>query len=280
MRLSFWLYRLKWWLVGKTKIIMGSPIHIDIELASDCNLRCSMCPYGDADHPYTQRGMMPIEMARRAIDEAGALGVKSIKYQFRGEPGLNKDLESLVEYSGRWPFVDKFLNTNGLAMNAARIFRLSGLTRLILSVDGASKKTYEAIRVKANWEKLRRNFQHMVDAGLKVQVQMTRQPSNDHEAGKFLTIWPGADKVTVKRLRQTGTVRAHCSQPYRRLVVAYDGIVFGCCNNWNNEYPVGDFKAQSLKEIWSGERIKQLREHARCGTGPCENCGVGEAWKK
>lgn len=280
-KIRFKLYRFRWWWRGKSHTIGKGPVHVDIEMASDCNLRCSMCPYGDNDHPYLQRGMMDTDMAKRAVDEAGAMGVDSLKYQFRGEPGLNKHLEEIVEYSSRWPFVDKFMNTNGLAFSPSRIKRLAqaGLTRVILSVDGATRATYEKIRVQGNWDRLRARFKDFIAAGHKVQVQMTVQPDNQHEVAKFLTLWPGA-KAVAKRLRQTGTVRAHCAQPYRRLIVAHDGTIFGCCNNWHNEFPVGDFRTQSLKEVWNGDRMNQLRKHAKEGTGPCANCGVGEAWKR
>lgn len=280
--LRFRLYRLRWWWRGITHRPGTAPVHVDLELASDCQLRCTMCPYGDADHPYTQRGMMPRDRAARAIDEAADLGVSSIKFQFRGEPGLNKDLERHVDHARRRGIVDRFINTNGLAMSRERIKRLAraGLTRLILSVDGASKATYEAIRVRANWEKLRQAFGWYVEAGHRVEVQMTAQPGNEHEVEAFRSLWPGASKITVKRVRARGTERAHCPQPYRRLVVAHDGIVFGCCWAWKNEFPVGRFPEQSLQEIWTGERMQQLRAHAKAGTGPCATCEVGEAWKR
>lgn len=279
--LKFRVYRLQWWFVGKTKWRTAAPIHVDVELASDCNLRCTMCPYGDEKHPYVQRGMMPNWMARNAIAEAGRSGVKSIKFQFRGEPGLNTHLEEHVAYASRFGFVDKFLNTNGLAFNAKRIAELlkAGITRIIISVDGATRETYERIRVRGDWDKLRRNVKEFISAGHKVTMQMTVQPENEHEVEQFKTLWPGA-KINTKRIRHKGTVRAHCPQPYRRLIVAYDGTVFGCCNNWHNEFPVGDFKEETLSEIWRGKRMQELRNHAKCGTGPCKNCEIGEAWKK
>ncbi|MFA6091811.1 MAG: radical SAM/SPASM domain-containing protein [Elusimicrobiota bacterium] len=33
--------------------------------------------------------------------------------------------------------------------------------------------------------------------------------------------------------------RLPCQQPYQRLMVAYDGSVYMCCNDWGNEHPLG-----------------------------------------
>jgi hypothetical protein len=38
--------------------------------------------------------------------------------------------------------------------------------------------------------------------------------------------------------------RLPCQQPFQRLMVAYDGGVYMCCNDWGNEHPVG-FLAES-----------------------------------
>lgn len=284
-RIKFTAYRLKWWLAGqlaKQDIVLSSPIHIDVELNSDCNLRCTMCPYGDKDNPYTQRGFMPDWMAKSAIDEARRLGAQSIKFQFRGEPGLHKGLEGYVKQAFTLGYTDIFANTNALAFTPTRIKALkqNGMTRIIISVDGASKSTYEAIRVRGDWDRLRRNVRSFIDHGPPVKVQMTVQPSNRHEVAQFMGMWPGAKEVVANPERSIGTVRKVCPQPYRRMIVAYDGKVFGCCNNWNNEFPVGNYKTQSLQSIWQGKRMQALRKHAHEGTGPCKSCTIREAWAK
>lgn len=279
-RIRFDYYRFRWHLSGwlaKWDIVLP-PVHIDVEINSDCNLRCTMCPYSTT---YTQRGFMPDWMAKAAIDDGKRMGCKSIKFQFRGEPGLNKNLEQYVKRASDLDYTDVFINTNALAFTPARIRKLkeNGLTRAIISVDGATQETYESIRVNGDWQKLKRNARHFIQYGPPIKMQMTVQASNSHEVEAFKAMWPGAE-VVANPERTIGTVRRVCPQPYRRMIVAYDGTVFGCCNNWNNEFPVGNFYRQPLRDIWRGEKMTLLRQHARNGTGPCKTCTIREAWRK
>ena len=39
-------YRAKWKLATRWPIYFKSPIHADIELSSNCNMKCIMCPHG------------------------------------------------------------------------------------------------------------------------------------------------------------------------------------------------------------------------------------------
>lgn len=282
--LRHYLYRAKWHLVGYFKPRTAFPLHIDIETASECNLHCSFCPH---DFGFKNKGIMDLGMAARAIAEARKNKVKSIKFNFRGEPALNKDLEHLVYLSkkdGAYKPAEVFMNTNGIPYTETRIQKLkaNGLDKVKISMDGATKQTYEAIRKGDDpnrWKKLNRNIKLFQEYGHNIELQMTTTENNKHEVEAFKKKFPTL-KVIVNKERQQLTERKHCPQPYRRMIVGWNGTVYGCCNNWLKEYPVGDFTKQSLKEIWNGDRMKQLRKHAKEYTGPCKNCDIREAWKR
>lgn len=271
--LAYKWYRFLWWFAGTFHIPIM--VHIDIETSSECNLHCTFCPH---DSGFKNKGIMPFKRAVRAIEDAMLNKVKSIKFNFRGEPGLNKDLERLSAIA--YPhFTEVFMNTNGIPFTEDRIKNLM-LDKVKISIDGATKKVYNSIRKGSDtkrWEKLNRNLKAFKEYH-NVEIQMTTTKNNIKEVDKFKQKFKDIP-IIINKERQKLSERKHCPQPYRRMIVAHDGAVYGCCNSWFDQFPIGDFKNESLREIWKGNRMKELRRHAKHYTGPCKDCDIREAWK-
>lgn len=284
--LKYWLYRLKWRLAEKYNIHFKAPLHLDIELTNQCNLACTMCPHGD-DNWKPVKGMMDYKTAKEALIQARRMGTVSVKFNFRGEAGLHKQLTELVKYA-RYVlrYADIQINTNLVAFSERRLKTLchAGLTRMIVSVDGATKETYEKIRKGAKWSKLISNLQYLNSLANRptIRIQMTQQGDNEHEVELFkqnFSNW--ADEVIVKPIRTLDGERKRCPQPSQRLVIGWDGKAYGCCGNWDDNFPIGRFPKQSLKELWNSEPAKLLRQIARdpnCAL-PCKTCDVGASYK-
>lgn len=267
---------------------LSRPRHIDIELTNHCNLKCIMCPHGD-DQWSPEKGMMDTEYAKYYIRQAADMGVYSIKLQFRGESALHKDLSALVAYAKRQGIGDVMLNTNLVAFSADGLERVikAGLDTIIVSVDGATKETYEKIRIKSSWEKLIANL-HLLRKlkkkyGTFVRIQMTAQDANEAEIALFKRQHKWADEVYVKPKRGTQIAmgRKLCGQPYQRMVIGWDGTVYGCCNAWNEESVVGYAKIDHLISIWNQPSMDDLRYKARDPSkgDPCESCQVWSSYK-
>lgn len=302
----FLLYRLKWNLVARYDYVPSFPIHLDIETTEDCNLKCVMCVHGITGVPNT--GMIKMEFAKEMIDQAVAGGTKSIKFNWRGEPALHKGLEELVAYAKKKGILEVQINTNGIPFIPKRIEALidAGLDRVIFSMDGATKETYEKIRVGASYERLMKNiraFYDMREAKGRskpfIRIQMVRMKDNQDEVDKFFEMWKGiADDIAVKDVTDRGqgnevyvgeqvTVgRRRCNQPWQRMIVARDGKVFPCCSDWDRTYEIGDAKTEGLKSIWKGDRMEALRDLNRQKrldeADPCKNCFVISSyeWRK
>lgn len=281
-------YNTKWALAPH--LPLGFPPHLDIELSGKCQLACTMCPYGTGDFNEEMQGMMSRETAIAAITEGIEGGAKLIKFNFRGEPGLSPLLIDMVKFAKDYGAVETMINTNLTSFSYRRLAKLyeAGLDLMIISIDGARKETYEKIRVKGDFDKLMKNLYYANAMNFpKIRLQFVEQESNRHETEMFKAKFEEyADEIVIQKVRDRGAgegqeaMRVRCPQPWQRLVVAWDGKVFACCGNWNNEYPVGQFPNQSLKEIWNGDRLKTLRKQATNYEGfPCKNCTVGSSYK-
>lgn len=268
------------------------PIHVDIELAAKCQLACTMCPYGTGSFDESMQGMMSPEMARMALKQARDGGALSCKLNFRGEPGLAPRLDEMVRLAKSLGFVEVAINTNLTAFSIRRLHQLcaAGLDLMIVSVDGATAETYEAIRINGDFNKLLRNleFLRVSENRPRIRIQIVEQDRNRHEKALMESVFGQlCDEIRYQQVMDRGAgegrsgERKRCPQPWQRLIVAWDGMVFGCCSNWNNEYPLGNIQEQSLKEIWHGERMRELRKlAAKPETGfPCKDCTVGGSYK-
>jgi hypothetical protein len=286
---KFWQYRFKWWLVDKFDITLKAPLHVDIELTNQCNLACTMCPHGSDDwNPV--KGMMRKETAKSIIDQCVKNGVYSIKLQFRGESSLHKDLVEIVQYAKRKGILEVQMNTNGIPYTGRKIedLVLAGLDRLIVSIDGATPETYKKIRIGGELVRVERTLR--LFSWMKyihhsktpyIRIQMTQQDANDKEAEVFKKQWSKYGEVIVKQVRSRNTGdRKRCSQPFQRMVYAWNGRIYGCCNAWNEESLITKQGIMfSMKAIWG--MMDQLREKARHPElgEPCKTCQIRSSYK-
>ncbi len=160
------------------------PQLIDLPVAGKCNLRCTMCglSHGDPSYPNwtlaeVQR-FEPLFKTARSVNPTGA-----------GEPLSNRDLFSMLElFFGYGLAAGFFTNATLLtAEKSERLIRL-GITQLNISIDGATKETFEAIRHGAKFETVVGNARAFVQKRRELgrdrpalQIGMVLMQENMHE---------------------------------------------------------------------------------------------------
>lgn len=90
------------------------PITLDIDLTTLCNNRCPNCTY--LDQRILPAQFLPKELAKKAIDQASAFGIKAVTFTGGGEPTLHPDFSEIVAFSQRQG-LKAGLITNGLNYN-------------------------------------------------------------------------------------------------------------------------------------------------------------------
>jgi len=147
-------------LTGEDKIL---PLrHIDVPVTTRCNLKCIMCPgrsYTDATEADVSE-----EVFRPSLD-AAPMAVQIVTSWF-GEPLLNENIYSMIarlkERVG--PECEVGLPTNGTLLNERNAARLldTGVDFLVFSLDGASRETFEGIRLGVNFDTVIRSIRNCV----------------------------------------------------------------------------------------------------------------------
>lgn len=165
------------------------PMVMDVEPTQRCNYRCVMCD--PASLFKIRRKDMPFENFKRLIDEQH--GLIEVKVQGVGEPTLNKDFLQMIEYA-----ISKRLwvrtTVNGSLLDRNDTYKRlidSGVHDINISCDGASKETYEKIRVGGNWEHFSSNcllintYNNARKSPTPLRAWVVMQEDNKHEFLNF-----------------------------------------------------------------------------------------------
>jgi len=277
------------------------PEAINFEITSICDARCIHCPREEMD-----RRMKPMDLAlfRKLIDQAAELGVPELVPNGYGEILTIRNLEDYLGHvSGKAHPFQVVINTNGYRMTEEKIelFLRHRVRLLNICLDGATAETAEKVRVQLELGQIEANIQRLMalrrERGLdypQVRVGMIVIPQNRHEVDAFLAKWRGvvdyvglggvsnrAGSLSSELLVGGGQGRVQaCVLPFRELNVYSDGKAVLCCDDWNEEYVVGDLNTQSLEEIWRGEALTRARQaHLESRGAELPVCAKCNLWR-
>ena len=145
---------------SKIKNLNYLPITMDIEPTTGCNFRCTMC---QVSSPNFISKNLDYEMFKKTIDDNKQL--LKIKLQGMGEPLVNNNFYNMVEYASKYSIVSE-ITTNGSLLNEKNIKKLqsSNLSRITVSIDGATSEIFEKIRIKSDFKTVISNCKNLINA--------------------------------------------------------------------------------------------------------------------
>jgi len=266
---------------GRT-VTTGMPSEILLEITSYCNLACPMCGRGSKTTP---NAFMSLDLFKSIIDQVKSYAELVAISGGVGEPLAHPHIGEMIGYC-KAANLRCMVSTNATLLNAKKTNALldNGLDILILSLDGATKETHEAIRVGSNFEQTMAN----VDNFLKEKVvrklkfpiticQMIYAPSNKDEAKQFHDRWAGTPGVNSVRIKKLLTIKGSlwsklqkltqmdpdaeksCFYPWRQLAVSANGAIALCCRDHNFSYPLANLSESSVSEIWNSQVFQDAR---------------------
>jgi len=141
------------------------PRFVQIEPVGQCNLRCRMCPiqFRDEGAPGQPRAFIDYDVFCRLIEQFH--GVEELQLQGLGEPLLHPRFFDMVRHAAaRGMQVSTNTNMTVMSEQGAEECVRSGLHTMHVSLDGASAETYQAIRLRARFERVLRNLRRLMQA--------------------------------------------------------------------------------------------------------------------
>ncbi len=246
----------------------------------------------------------------RVIDQL-APTLSYLIFYFQGEPYLHPQFPNLVRYATeRNIYTATSTNAHYLNDAQAELTVRSGLSRLIISIDGTSQDTYQSYRIGGSLEKVVAGTQNIVawkkklkSATPHVIFQFLVVKPNEHQIPEVLRLGNelGVDEVVLKtaqiydyqngsplmptqerysryRKNADGTYRIknsfdnHCWKMWHSCVITWDGKVVPCCFDKDAQHVLGNLNDHPFNTIWNSASYNDFRATLMKSRSSIEMC--------
>ena len=245
---------------------------IEIETVNRCNGSCSFCPVnkGAETRPYAK---MHDNLFKKIINElaeinySGYLGIQS-----NNEPLLDKDIILKLRMAKeKCPSAKLYMYTNGTLLTVEKMGLILDAGVDSVTIDNYSDQLvmHHNLREIDNYYRSKNDRRYLEKVNISVQGENVIRTNRGGEAPNK----KGIDYNEYHNYQNIG-----CLFPVKQMVIRPDGKTSLCCNDALGKVTLGDVSSQSLLEVWSGEKYKNLRkelkENGRINLTVCKNCDV------
>ncbi|MDP4238053.1 MAG: radical SAM protein [Bacteroidota bacterium] len=288
-------YLLSFFKIQKRKNIY--PFFISIETTNFCNLRCPECPVGKSNALKTEKTFFNCTLYTKLLAELGPTLHHVILY-FQGEPFLNKQLFQLIKQTHEANIYSS-TSTNGQFLNekVAREIIISGLDKLIVSIDGSTQQVYETYRVGGNLQKAIDGIKQLVQCKKElksitpfIEIQFLVLKTNEHQMKEMQNLAKTlqVDRLTFKtaqlydfengnellttkkryarykegkdgKFKIKGHQNNRCWRLWSGAVVNVQGDVLPCCFDKSSAYSFGNIVDNSFLDCWQNNKAFDFR---------------------
>lgn len=283
---------------------MDMPQIFSIETVLGCNLRCVECAIG-ANLVERKYGVMSFETFSQIAQKVQS-HCKLLYLHLWGEPLLNKDILPMIKLASAFSRTNISTNANMLDKDYAKKLINSGVSEIIVSIDGMSQDVYGRYRVRGDLKKAIMGLTHLATYNIKTGNKVAISPQfivfehNKHEMAEFATLCQSLGLVPsfkapylrkCSKLKDSGLpglVRdvatdeaqrrknmMHCNNPKNVFTILLDGTVVPCCYDHNGDVVMGNILTNTVEEIWHSERYNKFRNNMAAGNIPnfcMQNC--------
>ncbi len=274
------------------------PSTFAIETSLVCNLKCPECALG-GELIDRKKGVLAYERFKIIAEKIRPFA-RYIYLHLWGEPMLNPDIFSMIRYAA--PFATTHISTNALMLDRESAERLiaSGVSEILVSIDGATQEVYQIYRVGGNLQKAFVALKILQDLNVAHGGRVNLIPQfivfkhNQHQMKQFegicralhLTpsfkapyirnghsrlacaddpryVRPHFPTVTAMRRAMAG-----CPNPRDVFTILLDGSVVACCHDYKRATCFGNIFDQDLLEIWNSPAYRQFRWDVITGNAP------------
>lgn len=190
--------------------------HLRLAIDDSCNLRCPSCRRGMIFHKEGSAYNLGIKLADKIND-----WLWEYKHPIQvhigsdGDPFASHVYRHFMSQTPRTNNITYSILTNGLMFkefhnHVPKV--IANLKELGVSIDGASKETYEKLRLGGKWEKILEGLECIAEQkqkhGFRFILHFVVQKDNYHEMEKIIDLGEqyGADRVWLNKIEDWGTI--------------------------------------------------------------------------
>ena len=289
------LYRYRYNIYPKLKIVDDFPPCVQIEPTSICNFRCVMCYQADKTFSSKSKGFMghmDLDLFKKCIDEIEGK-VEAVTFASRGEPTLSKNFNKIINYANG-KFLGLKINTNASMLNEKMIHLLlsSDIQTIVFSIDSKDKESYEKIRINGDFEKTIKNlelFNKIRDKHYKREDKIVRisgvKINDNQNVEEMKKKWGNiADIIAFTNYtpwessydNEINDINSACSELWTRMFIWWDGKANPCDYDYKSYLSKWNLKDKKISEIWNSDEYNDLRSkhlnNKRKLVEPCNRC--------
>lgn len=285
----------------KESFLFGYPYWLVIDPCNYCNLSCPFCPTGQNRNTRT-KGKLNFDDFKKIIDELGPYSIH-IDLLNWGEPLLNEQIFDMIKYAKQY-HSDIKIDTNLTHLDEDRAERLilSGLDKIIVSLDGLTQETYSMHRRGGNFQVVMNNLKLLLKKRKELKSnkpyvtwQFLVFRHNEHEIddarkmGRKLGVdhvgitkafigykdWiprnPEYSNYKVEEINNNELTSDHfkpaqetfCSWPWEAIAINPNGSASVCCSVEDEKDDFGNIFDQPFKEFWNSEKYQAMRNYIK-----------------
>lgn len=297
--------------VFKVHLLWGMPSYISIEPTNICNLLCPECPTGN-ESSIVEKGKMDVQTFQRVIEQTKK-NTMYINLFFQGEPFVNSHALEMIKIARDANIVvGTSSNAHYITSKNAKDIVDSGLSKIIISLDGHNQETYEIYRKNGDFSKVMRGLRALQEAKKDrnsntplVELQCLLLKHTEHEKEKIkdigktynvdAVIFKTAQFYSVENLHMvpeeknsrytlntdTGTLerknppKNKCWRMWSSSVFAWNGNVVPCCFDKDHTYSYGNIMDTPLNNILNSNQTKRFKTTVHTNRQKikmCQNC--------
>lgn len=278
---------------------------LSIEFSSVCNLRCKYCFL----EQNTRTRLLDIQLYEKLIKEVAEnpkYRIRTMEWPISGEFFVYPQYKEVIEITKKyWDANPHFrphiiLNDNLMLFDEDKIGLVlrSGIVRqIICSIDGHDAPSFEDMRPPAKFEKVKRNFDTLVEKNRElghpafIQINNGRdERSKDKPLSRNMAeMFEKADDVTFWQPKfwnesfNTAEMKFYpakgfCTFVFNNVTLTSGGKISKCCMDLKGATEYGDLSKNTLKEIWGSTVRKEflglMFKNKRSDISGCKTCAI------
>jgi Radical SAM superfamily/Iron-sulfur cluster-binding domain len=259
---------------------------VSLETVTTCNQKCYFCPVSIAPRDDEE---MPTELFERIVGELTEFRstIDGVFLQSYNEPTIDRRFVDHCRtlFDAKLP-VAVLSNGSGLVPKKADALLAAGKLRfLCINLSTLDEERYERDRGENHVKVVMRNIDYAKDLPLADEMRIIVLGSGDAEhrenfeavreryAGsrfdvqQHLTVDRGAwhlevGKKAVQRVGRLAGCELIGSRPLQHLHITATGDCILCCQDYDENYVVGDLKSQNVRQVLEGDEMARMRRMA------------------
>ncbi|MCS7015825.1 MAG: radical SAM protein [Gemmatales bacterium] len=269
---------------------------LTVDIVGSCNARCPFCPR-TAMPAERSKGFMDFELFRRILQRGREYQIDTLCLYSTGEPTLHPRFDDFVALAKDLGYF-VVCSTNGSMMHQHHR-GLCQADSVQLSIEGWDRVSYERYRYPLRFERVYANVQEY--AAIRpphqryvVNCLLTRKTNIEQYAllwGQFFDeivfhpMYPTAGiidgqhrSIPEPKLAEDywsfeQAIAPVCSDPFRKLTIAFDGKRILCCQDFSASLPLGHAD-DDWHLLYHNNVVEQVRCELRRQTfETCQQCG-------